>query len=1524
MSDDESTHPIDIEALEKARKEKERAKVAQELQEELPTLARQSNVDPDELYPSDEMTAVGPPSNLEPEEPDPSSVTNIDIAKPVPPSAPRTVPAPEVIQQLAAQMDDSEIDLEDLATQTRLPEPKHEVDRFGPHSAVTRQHVGPHPADITDATAMGRLGDEEVRAAFAAADAEEARRQSALPIDTLDLDSNDLESVKDLDDLPKSSGELPRFDLDEDEHDVHRPTLADLEAEDHVPTMAAGVPSQEMEVLSGEAEIVDADLIAEVEGDDDSGPTATEARPPVAMPAPIKKPAPAFVPPASLRPIVPAYAVDPDSDEEQLQDEGSFQALLDLYKLRMGDAESRTAKVSLHHRIASVLERLDRKDEAWDELVTAFEMDPTDDAVAESVDRVGKELGRIGEIAERAKKSLHTADPETRLALLGHIVFWYERVLGRGSEVERFGSEIERLDKAHPVVLKRAAQNALASGDPKLQRDLLVRALDRTARREEKVALHLTLAGTYAGGPDAARHYEAALAIDPASTVALQGIERLGRDQEKHAQVEWALERLRETAQTASEKVDALSRLAELQEVKFLRRERAAELYEQVLELEPANPIAMKALERCYHALRDWPKLARTLRTRAENTYDKKTQAELLELAAEVYEAKIGDPTLAIEVYRDLLHADPKHRRALADLSRLYEKIGDWGNVANFKSRLAELASTKRQASRELVALGDFLNAPERDAIAAKLQYERAAAVDPTNASAWEALQRLAVLDGDDRKVVQCLEQRAKALDVPRQRAAVLVELARFHDDRGDARGAAEAWADAVKSDPTNEAAAAVMLDTHTRAEEWADAAPLCELLVNAAIRDKDDEALFTRLRLQTRIAAALGDPDRAMNAAISALEARPDDTDAQADLVAVCAQCREVPAIVARAKDWLARIASGPVALTVDALVRLAQLQRDAGEFESAVLTLERAHDEEGDNPDVLRELAEVYLSVNDFPHACKMIVDLARNATTADDQFTLFVEAAEIWAKRAGELEKAATLYEEARAIKPHDHWLLHTLMAIYGELGKWDALSGILEAITHIQESPERKAKSIFATAVVVREKVGDALRAADLFDSVLDIDKRKLEAFEEVVRTLTAVKDWEALERAYRKMLGRIKDDDEPNLKFALFQQLGLVYRDRLEDASRAYESFEAAARIKPEDVEVRKIVTELLVVSDNLDNAVQRTREMIDRDPYDPELFAELYDLFLRQHYFDKAWCAVNVLQSLRPLTVEQQRFHEDYAPMDLSEVPGQIVEQAWTSHVFHADLDPTLTELFAIMTPAVARMRHGQLRPEQAVGRPFTPAHSGWHEALHQTFANAAEILGLAPPEMLLGDAASPVPIRPALAPYGALLVSVPALEASADSFVYLVGKRLAEQRPELTARAFFPSVPDLTSLLAAAVRVGKREGAKDAAGAALDESMSRTMRPDERDGIRTIVLQAAMEGGVVDVKRWLQAADLSSMRAALLLCGDVEQARRFIVAEPLSAADLPPRERIGELYKFATSDLYSDLRGAIGVAVQD
>ncbi len=1228
---------------------------------------------------------------------------------------------------------------------------------------------------------------------------------------------------------------------------------------------------------------------------------------------------------------------DADDEERALLDAERWGDLVALYRQRIADADTTKQKVALYLKVSRVHEGAqDDARSAFDALAEAFELAPDSAELVTELDRVGKETGRLGELSDRLrKKVLPRVSDEKRSMFLGHLVYWYERVLGRGREVAPLLADLERHDKGHPVVLKRAAQIAAMNGDTKMQREHLGRALERTFRKEERVALHLLLAEAFAGTADATRHYETALEEDPTSLVALQAMKRLGREKENYEQVRWALQRQIEAAKTDPERIEALVELAELQETKFLKREMAAELLERVLALQPGHPGALKTLERCYHALRDWPKLARVLGLRAERTSDKKAKTELLLLAAEVHESKLGDLVAAAEANRNLLVVDPKHRRALSDLARLYEKMGDWSNHATYRARLAELAPTKRAMSQELVKLGDLLDVPERDPIAARLQYERAVVIDPTNNAGWEALQRAAAAAGDERRVLECLEQRREHTEVPRQKAAVLVELARFHAKRGNHEDAREAYEAAIRADASNEPAALVMLDIYTAEARWAQAAPLCELLVNAAVRDRDAEALFVRLRLATRIAAALGDADRAMLSAVAALDARPADPDAQADLVVVASQCREsAPAALARGRAHLRRIAETAQNLSAENLVRLGILLRGQRDLESAAAMLERAREQQGEDANITRELADVYLAQGDYPRACKLKVDVARNATNADARFQLLCEAGEIWARRAGELETAVSVFEEARAQRPLDPKLLQTLRWLYGELGDFPALAGVLDDVANAaKDKPSERIDALLAQAELAREKLEDPRRAVDLYEQVLDLDPRRLALFEEVVRILTAEKDWERLEGAFRKMLERVRaragqGEGDPQLELVLLQQLGLIYRDRLGDAERAYEALDAATRLRPDDAEIRRIVVELLIVTDNLDAAVDRLREQVDRDPHQPQLYAELYELFLRQHSFDKAWCAVNVLCGLQEPSAEQRRFLEDYAPMALDTVPGQIVEQAWTSHVLHETLDPTLTELFALITPVVARMRWAQQRPELRVGRPFTPKHSRMHDVVRATFENAAEILALPTPDLLLGDGSARAPFSLALGPYGAVLVAAPEMEAQAPAVAYLVGKCLAEQRPELAARGFFPSVPELTSILTMAVRVSRSELAKDPVGAALDQSFIATLTADELAALRSLVLGIASgDSARLDVKAWLRAADLSSTRAGLLVAGDVEPARKTILAEVASlggaAAENAGRDRIGELYKFAVGDLYAELRVAIGVAVE-
>jgi hypothetical protein len=398
-----------------------------------------------------------------------------------------------------------------------------------------------------------------------------------------------------------------------------------------------------------------------------------------------------------------------------------------------------------------------------------------------------------------------------------------------------------------------------------------------------------------------------------------------------------------------------------------------------------------------------------------------------------------------------------------------------------------------------------------------------------------------------------------------------------------------------------------------------------------------------------------------------------------------------------------------------------------------------------------------------------------------------------------------------------------------------------------------------------------------------------------------------------------------------VRYGLWQQLGSIYRDRLGDVNRAIEAFRAARALRQDDVQGRQIVAELLVIAGRTEEAVLMTRTAIQRAPLEPEPYGELYDLFLRQRAFDKAWCALSVLAHFGSLTEEQARFYRDYPPPTLRDVPGTLVGDAWKSHVFHPKLDRALTTIFSVMAPAVARVRFAAIAPgrrKDMLGEPIRPKgiEGTPIQRAMETIRDAAEILAVPAPELRI--ARGPMPFVPAPSGQAVLLVSPEAVGAlSAEGLAFIAGKRLAEMRPDLLARSFFPTVTELKAAVAAAVRVCRNPLDRspilvDAATQKLDAAISAGMTPEQRDELARAVEDLRVSGRAVDVKRWSQLVDATSSRAGLLLCGHVDIAKKAMLHEPQSPCDLAPRERLGEMLVFATSEEYADLRGAIGISV--
>ena len=180
-----------------------------------------------------------------------------------------------------------------------------------------------------------------------------------------------------------------------------------------------------------------------------------------------------------------------------------------------------------------------------------------------------------------------------------------------------------------------------------------------------------------------------------------------------------------------------------------------------------------------------------------------------------------------------------------------------------------------------------------------------------------------------------------------------------------------------------------------------------------------------------------------------------------------------------------------------------------------------------------------------------------------------------------------------------------------------------------------------------------------RAATLLEEVLDLDAKRLDAFERIVRVHTETRDWMELKHAYGRMLRRLKSAGDVELRHALFFQLGVIYRDRLGDAARALDAFRAAQRLMPEANEVRKGMVELFVVTDQLDEGINMVRGALKKRPLDAALYGELYDLFLRKRAFDRAWCAVDAMTALHTkMDASKERFYADYPPIALAHIPA--------------------------------------------------------------------------------------------------------------------------------------------------------------------------------------------------------------------------------------------------------------------------
>ena len=534
-------------------------------------------------------------------------------------------------------------------------------------------------------------------------------------------------------------------------------------------------------------------------------------------------------------------------------------------------------------------------------------------------------------------------------------------------------------------------------------------------------------------------------------------------------------------------------------------------------------------------------------------------------------------------------------------------------------------------------------------------------------------------------------------------------------------------------------------------------------------------------------------------------------------------------------------------------------------------------------------------------------------------------------MWTESAGDPAQALVALEQARAIQPNHVALLHRMLGLYQATEEWAKAIGALYAIAQLEKDPIRRGKLLFTIAQIHRDKLNDDDSAAALFDEALDANPTHLEAFERINKIFTAKRDWKALERAFRKMLRRLSvaNAHDADLEYTLWHNLGLIYRDRLKDVTSAIEAFKMATRFKPDDALERQILAELYEATNNVEGAASEHIIVLQNDPLRVDPYRSLCQLYLKQKDYDRAWCACAALAVLGKADAEERRFYQDYRPHGMLEMKSRLVNEHWQKLLFHKDEDLFIGKIMEMITPAAIVAKTNQLRaagqlPVLQARFKHDPATSSL--PLAQTFGWAAQVLGVTQPELyvrddLPGALAAVASVPPATIAGNAMLAGM-----SQPSLAFLVGKHLSSYRGEHYIRNLFPTLAELKVLFFAAVKTVMPDFAvpadlASAVGVTVAE-LGKYMQPIQREGLRMVVMRFVDGGAKANLRRWMQTCEITGARAGLLLCGDLDTARKIIAAEPQLPGDSSPSDKLKELVVFSVSEQYAALRSALGIGI--
>ncbi len=973
-------------------------------------------------------------------------------------------------------------------------------------------------------------------------------------------------------------------------------------------------------------------------------------------------------------------------------------------------------------------------------------------------------------------------------------------------------------------------------------------------------------------------------------------------------------------AESPEERCAWLRHVALIREQAFDDYDRAIEAWRAILEERPGDEEAFERLESLYGRAGRWPDLVEFIEGRAEQESGA-VAAELLKRAAGLAREHIEDTAEVIRLYERALELAPEDEAVVDALETLYALDEDWDRVAELVRRRMDRAQGAQR--EQLVAhYAEILSARLLRHDEAARILESALQDQPNDPVALlQSLQRVwAAADRWD-EVVRTLEREKDAASDDLSRALVLVRIAEIQrDELGDPAAAIASLEEALELAPSLPEVILPLAELYIRAEQWAKADPLLQLVLDQLELEEDAGRRAEVCRLLARTKESLGDDLEAVDAWLRAVEAQPDGADNVRGLARALARVGRTAEAFEQWSRWLELAAQTATASQrAEAHAALGEAAEALGRLEEAATHYEAVAELRPDDTQALERLAAVRRAMEDWPGLVSALEQLLERTEDPVRKLAVVLDLGDVAAEHLGDLDRAERAYFDALEIDPRSRAALGKLSKLYMRQERLADLAEILERLYEAETAPDARARRAYTLALLYRDELDDEERAIEWLNRALDDNPMELQAFRDLDAIYTHNKDWEGERDAYLRMIERVGPDGDPRVLRTLYGALGEIFRSRLEDYPNAVAAFSNVLDLAPNDVKTLEILAELYdVFLEDPERAIEMHRRLIALEPerrfgsYDA-----LFRLYREQGDDDAAWCVAALLVGLNIASDEVAAFYQERRTRLPAQPNRPLDGDLWRDYVLASEEDLRLGQIFAIVHDALS----GHLRSVELADLGLSRSDRLPPDSVAgNVFRAVAEALGLKAPRIYLHrdrEGVAAVNLNPP-----ALIVGNDVASGRSELEVaFAAGKALAYFLPiHIMAALYRPA--ELRAFLRAAVHtvqpgaVGGELSPHETKVAGL---LEEHLRADARERLARHVRRALAEGA--NVKQWVEAVELSADHAGALMANDFVVALKALKRDPWASSRVSGKVKARDLALYATSQRYLELRRLLGLA---